>query len=107
MYHVAFQGPAQAAARIANGRTETAHSARAHWLPLLLGAIAAVAVLAALFAGPHGGPFTRTMRLGSLPRAPRVILLTAQRAEVRLDLLTHNGVRSIARLRGQSPAGSS
>ncbi len=51
-----------------------------------LAALGGVAVLVALFATPHGTPLAAEVRLASLPQAPEVFEVTAQKADIVIAL---------------------
>ena len=55
---------------------------REKWLMTLLALLGAAFVLIALFVTPHGKPFSTQVDLALLPRAPRVIEITAPAANI-------------------------
>jgi hypothetical protein len=60
---------------------------RWHRLTAILVALGGIAVLAALFATPHGSQIATKIRISALPRAPRVVAFEARSMDIEIVVL--------------------
>jgi lipid A 4'-phosphatase len=86
LYHHVLRIPRLLARDSAVGEAAGARSRRSHW-PAIAAALGGSAVLAALFATPHGTRLATTIQLATLPAAPRIFAVEAQTANVRIVLV--------------------
>jgi lipid A 4'-phosphatase len=86
LYHHVLRIPRLEARHSAAGEAAGARSRGSHW-PATVAALGGSAVLAALFATPHGTRLATTIQLATLPAAPRTFVVEARTANVRIVLV--------------------
>jgi lipid A 4'-phosphatase len=86
LYHHVLRIPHLAARESAAGEAAGARSRGSRWLSIVA-VLGGSAVLAALFAAPHGAQLATTVQLASLPSAPRTFAVEARTANVRIVLV--------------------